>query len=318
MLEDKLNKIRATKTDLFVLQKRFFGELADRFPYIMRTDMAKIANKLEAELQTLLCASLKYGSIKIPLPSNHDGYSNNSSKTIVNVQRGERGMYYPRSERGHSDVFFLDMRYYMKDNGDMYTKYETQDYSPSSGRQSNTTTQHDELKVGFSELKNPEHSRRILPDKLDAFYKHLHEVMAYKPKFMCYTEEGYGNRDNTRMAREFKVGKAWFRILEKSMDFERYEKPDTEDMQHRYSNPANFQYKPSDDDMERLLDYGKRDFDADRHDKLKLFIDNYDAIKQRLEKEEALKKKAYETCKDFLKQIRVHTLPFKVLSELKK
>ncbi len=279
----------------------------------MHADMAEMTNKLENELQTLLCTALKYGSVKIQLEACHQGYSNNTSKTIVNVQRGEPGFYYPRSERGSSDIFYMDMQNYIKDNGDMWRKHTETSYD-SSGKE--TKKDKDELRAALSDLKDPKQERRIVPEKLDAYFKLMPEVMAYRPKFLCYTEEGYDSGKGV----DFEIGKLGFRILERSMDIEIHENRE-KDSGNSYHSSSGFQYKPSDEDLFRLLDYAEpaeQTFGSDVHERLKLFIQNYDRIRSRLEREERAKKRAYQTCQGFLKQIRVHTLPFKVLGELKK
>ena len=311
MLLDKLNKVRASKTDLFTLQKRFYAELSKRFPFIMNADMAKMANKLEDELQSLLCCSLKFNSIKIPLPATNN-YSNTTFKVIANVQRSQPGFYYPQSQRGKSDIHYMDTENYLKDNGDMWRKYEQRNYGMN---RKVTFTKKDVLKVGLSELKNPKYAKQIIPDKVDAYFKHLREVMSYRRNFVHYINEGYGQGNGI----EFKVGKLKFEMRERSFDVRTYK--NDEDSHQSYSSSYGFKYKPGSDDLYRLLDYidpGYSTFGSYVHKRLKLFIENYDAIRIKLESEEARKKKAYQTCQGFLKQIRVYTLPFKVLGELHK
>ena len=311
MLLDKLNKVRASKTDLFTLQKRFYAELLKRFPFIMNADMAKMANKLEDELQSLLCCSLKFNSIKIPLPATNN-YSN-TTKVIANVQRSQPGFYYPQSQRGKSDIHYMDTENYLKDNGDMWRKYDERSYDMNSKV---TLTKKDVLKVGLSELKNPKYAKQIIPEKLDAYFKLSREVMAYRPNFLCYTEEGYDNNKG----REFKVPGLEFRMLEKSLNIQFTGKVDKES-HHGYRSSHGFRYQPDHDDLHRLLDYsdpGSKTFGTSVHQRMKLFIKNYAEIRTKLDSEEARKKKAYQTCQGFLKQIRVYTLPFKVLGELHK
>ena len=113
MLYIKLKKIYDLKYDYNNLQTEFYSELLEQFPYIMKVDMAKISNKLETELQLLLCCALKYSSVKIELESNACFYDSESEKTIVNIQRNEPGFYYPQSQRGLSDVHYMNLNNYI-------------------------------------------------------------------------------------------------------------------------------------------------------------------------------------------------------------
>lgn len=294
----------------------------------MNSDMAMVTNQLESELKSMLCASLKYSSVKIPLKARSRWGS--GGETYVNVQRGEEGFYYPRSERGTSDIHFMNLEQYITDKGDMYSKKEEEDYSTKK------TSIKDELLVKLTELKNPKHAPRIHPEKLDFFFKILKEVMAYREKFLCYTDEGY------RMGKgaQFKVGRLHFALQAKSMDvtlrklrvdedgdvidddstdFECYEADEEDGRNYHHSNHI-FNYSMSNSDILRMLDYsspGSKHFSSGVHKRLKLFIEDYDKIKVRLEAEEDRKRKAFNTCQDFLEQLRVHTVPFKVLGELK-
>lgn len=315
-LLQKLKDVRTVKQNYFILQRRFYAELSKRFPHLMNSDMAKVANKLEDELTTMLCVSLKYNSIKIPLPAR-SRYSK-GDKTFVNVQRGEPGFYYPRSERGTSDIQYMNLKQYIKDNGDMYIKYTEEDYSTKK------KTDRDELLVALSELKAPKHAPRIHQEKLDAYFKLLKEVMGYRPKFLCYTSEGYSRGIGIR----FNVDNLQFSLRDKSFDVRTFKKKDgTDNDEDEYSpnygsyNSKGFRYKQNTDDILRMLNYSKpgtKCFDAKVHDRLKYFTQNYDIIIKRLEDEEFKKRKAFKTCTGFIKQLRVHTLPFKVLGELQK
>jgi len=300
-LFDKLKQIRTTKQRYFILQRRFYSELAARYPHIMNSNMADIANKLEDELTTLLCTSLKFKSIKIPLTSKQP-YG------IVNVQRSEPGFYYPQSQRGSSDIHYMNLEQYITDKGDMRRKHKEQDY----------------MLAALSELKSPENAPRIVPANLDVYFKYLKEVMAYRSKFLCYTDEGVNNQQGA----QFISGGLRFLLNARSMDItvpitRQESEDDYYDPNIKYygSRSRGFCYRPTENDMFRLLDYnggGGRHFSESVHTRLKIFSENYEEIKLRLEKEEIKKKRAYEICKSFIKQIRVYTLPFKVLKEIQK
>jgi len=282
----------------------------------MEADVAKITNRLQSEMHTLLCTTMKYASVKIPLKAASQSYSSDGSvDTIVNIQRGELGFYYPRSERGSSDLDYMNLKYYLDDNDNLFTKYETEDY------QSKKKTLHDHLLVQLKDILKPDNSRRVFPDKIDTYFKFLREVMAYRKKFLCYLEEGQAHQHG--LIREFKVDKLSFVINARSMDIEFKKIPETDEDKHYggYNAHSNFQYKKASTDLFHMLDYSapsSREYSGQMQRELTMFIDNYQAISVKLDKEEALKKKAYTTCEDFLRQIEVHTLPFKVLSELKK
>lgn len=302
-LLQKLKDVRTTKQNYFVLQHKFYGELSKRFPYIMNRDIDKVTNKLESELHVLLCAALKYKSIKIRLTASSRWGIND--KTYANVQRIEPGFYYPQSQRGHSDIYYMDLDYFITDKDDMYEHKTDDDGEPKKDR----------LVVALSELKKAGH--QIIPEKLDTYFKFLREVMAYRPKFLCYTEA----RDNNANA-SFLIKALQFDLQPKSMNVLIKEK-EKEDEEYSYSSSGNghFRYDQSNNDILHMLDYSKhdsRDFDKSVHERLKLFINNYKEIRTKFECEEEKKRKAYKTCLDFLKQMRVHTLPFKVLNEITK
>ena len=313
MLYTKLKKIRALKDSYHELQKTFWKEFTERYPYIMEADIAKITNKLETELQTLLCSTMKYSSVKIPLKAIAQGYSDSENETTISIQRGEKGFYYPNSQRGTSDIHYMNLKYYLNDEDNMFIKYTKKDYSTGAEEEK------DHLLVQLKDILKPEHSRRVFPEKIDVYFKFLREVMRYREKFLCYLDEGQAND----LAREFKVDKLSFVLNARSMDID-YNKKIESDEDRYYSNYTShvlFQYKKAPSDLYHFLDYsspGDRDYSYDMQRTLDMFINNYEAIRDNLDKEEALKKKAYTTCEDFLRQIEVHTLPFKVLGELKK
>jgi len=212
----------------------------------------------------------------------------------------------------------MDSKNYIKDNGDMWYKDVETEYG-SSGKEK--TRDIDELKAGLSDLRAPNQAKRVYPDKLDAYFKLLKEVMEYRPKFLCYTEEGYGSDSQIVEGIEFQMKNLQFRMLEKSISVRLYEKKDKESYRYHSSSHGRFSYRPDRNDLHRLLDYADPEcdtFGTKVHERLKLFIENYEKIRDRFEHEERAKKKAYQTCQGFLKQIRVHTLPFKVLGEIKK
>jgi len=328
-LLQKLKDIRSVKQSYFILQRRFFGELSKNYSHLMNSDMAVIANKLEDELKTMLCVSLKYSSVKIPLKAKA---RYNRGESYVNVQRGEPGFYFPQSQRGTSDIHFMNLEQYITDKGDMFRRYEEKDYN------TNKVKKCDELMVKLTELKAPKHAARIHPDKLDFFFKILKEVMSYREKFLCYTNEGYRNDKGA----QFKAGRLHFALQPKSMDvtlrklkvdedgdvsneddssdFDIYEVNEHDDNTYCGSS-YHFQYQMSNSDILRVLDYsspGSKHFSADVHERLKIFIEDYEKIKPRLIAEEEKKRKAVNICQDFLHQLRVHTVPFKVLGEIKK
>lgn len=307
-LLEKLKEVRIVKQNYFVLQHRFYGELSKKFPYIMKHDIAKLANKLESELHTLLCASLKYKSVKIRLTAISRW--ENSVKTYVNVQRTEPGFYYPQSQRGHSDAYYMDLNQFITDKDDMYER------GISEGR---NDSKKDHLFIALSELKKAGH--QIIPEKLDVYFKFLREIMAYRPKFLCYTE-GINKECNVR--RIFTVKGLKFDLQSKSMDitFKKLRHEESNG-QYRYGNSrGHFRYEQNSHDILHMLDYSElnssNDFDKNIHDRLKIFINNYKEIRTKFEYEEKKKEKVYKICLDFLKQIRVHTLPFKVLNEITK
>lgn len=329
-LLNKLKHIREHKESYHNTQVAFYQELEQRFPHIMNSDMAKVTNKLEEELHLLLCTALKYKSVKIPIKAM-SRYNRSDSPTYVNVQRGEPGFYYPRSERGTTDIHYMNLQQYISDQNNMHIRYTSEDYSTKK------KTKEDKMLVELSELKNPQNAPRIVPEKLDAYFKLMREVMAYRPKFLCYVSEGYSRG----IGEQFITGGLRFRMLPKSMDIipievkklaktdegdDEYDQDEDDDMDLEpqysyYGSSNNYRYEEKPNDMVRMLDYGRQSdqaFHKGVHRRLEIFIDNYDVIKERLELAEATKKKAYETCQDFLKQIRVHTIPFKVLNEIKK
>jgi len=335
-LLNKLEQVRTVKQSLFVLQHRFFAELVKRYPHIMKSDMADVTNRLEEELHLMLCCALRHRSVKIPLKAK--GRYSSADNTIVNVQRGEVGFYYPHSERGHSDIYYMKLAQYINDKDDMWIKYTETEYGKNDKRTEKTK---DSMLVQLSDLKKI--GKRAIPDKMDFYFKILKEVMAYRPKFLCYTSEGY----SANIGKQFNLGGMRFALLPRSMDIQVLNAPkkavdddDDDDVGgedasmsdyepgsgdydldpvYRYSSGDKHKYDVTSNDMFHMLDYnGTKDnhFDPVVHERLKLFIKNYDAIRQRLEVEEAEKKKAYQTCMAFLEQLRTHTVPFKVLGEI--
>jgi hypothetical protein len=342
-LLSKLTEVRDVKDRYLVLQKEFYGELVNRFPYIMTKDMADVTNKLEEELHLMLCCSLRHTSVKIPLKAM-ERYSSAKGTTIVNVQRGCPGFYYPRSERGRTDIHYMKLQQYINDKDDMYVKYQDTQYT---GKHNDVAkkVEKDVMLVGLAELRKA--GKRVIDDKLDEYFRLLREIMAYRPKFLCYVSEGY----HSGIGRKFKEADMMFALMPMSVDIQiigkkaekpkdedededddyddgfdsEYEEGDVElDLEPTYrfnsSGENHFRYDESPNDLNRMLDYNgsknDNDFDSRVHERLKLFIDNYNDIRRHLDMEEAAKKQAYETCQDFLRQLRVHTVPFKVLGEI--
>jgi len=344
-LLSKLTEVRDVKDRYLVLQKRFYGELVQRFPYIMTKDMADTTNKLEEELHLMLCCSLRHTSVKIQLKAM-ERYSSSKGTTIVNVQRGCPGFYYPRSERGNTDIHYMKLQQYINDKDDMYVKYQDTQYS---GKNNETAkkVEKDVMLVGLAELRKA--GKRVIDEKLEEYFRLLREIMAYRPKFLCYVSEGY----HAGIGRKFKEADMMFALMPMSVDIQMVkktsDKPKDEDsdededddddndtdgeyeegdndldleLTYRFNSSSenHFRYDESPNDLNRMLDYngsGKsNDFDPRVHDRLKLFVNNYDDIRRHLDMEEAAKKQAYETCQDFLRQLRVHTVPFKVLGEI--
>jgi hypothetical protein len=290
----------------------------------------------------MLCCSLKFTSIKIPLRAM-ERYSSAKGTTIVNVQRGCPGFYYPRSERGRTDLHYMKLQQYMNDKDDMWVHYKENEYDGNKQKE----IVKDVMLVKLSELKGKLNSKRIIPEKLDEYFRLLREIMAYRPKFLCYVSEGY----HSGVGRKFKEKDLMFAMMPMSIDIQligkkakkpkdeededdddddydednEYEEGDGDlDLEPTYrfnsSSENHFRYDESPNDLKRMLDYNgsknDNDFDPRVHERLRSFIDNYDDIRRRLDMEEAEKKKAYETCQDFLRQLRVHTVPFKVLGEI--
>lgn len=294
-LLQKLKEIQSTKENYKTLQKRFYGELKKRFPHIMTTDMAVVANNLQEELHYLLCASLRYKSIPIrlthlPSESNH---------SYMNVQRNSPGFFLPFSKRDRSDMDYMNMELYL-DKDDIWEK--------EPGRPKR-------LYLQLSELKNI--GKRMIPDKLDAYFKLLREVMAYRKKFLCYTTQGRKNK----IYKKFVIDDYYFIFFEQSFEMFRKITKEEEIYYNGWSSSNNFRYEQSNDDVRRLTDYSESynpRFDGAIHNRLKFFINNHKEILSKLEKEELEKRKVFKNCNAFLKQIRVHTVPFKVLKEFNK
>lgn len=308
MLLDKLKDIRIVKQNYFVLQHRFYAELSKRFPHIMNSDMSKVINKLENELHILLCASLRYKSIAIPLSAS-DKYG--SRMITVKVQRSVPGFYYPQSQRGETDIYYMNLAQYITDKNNMnIIKNENEDGDK------------DHLLVALSELKKI--GKRVISKKLDIYFKFLREIMAYRSKFLCYTGHGYQHN----ITRTFSVKQLAFNIQCKSLEIVIFSGDKKNEVIHFKSNDYspyhnNFSYEEYDDDILRMLDYSgeynkAKCFDKEVHDRLKFFINNYKEIYAKLEFEETIKCKAYKNCLNFLKQIETHTLPFKVLNIITK
>lgn len=307
-LHKKLNQTLKIKDEYLETQNSFYEELKERYPYIMDVNMADIANRLESELHLLLCCSLKYKSVKIQLQAD-SRYSNSSQTTVVNVQRGEPGFYYPQSQRGQSDVYYLDYDNYIVDNGDMW--HESTEY-PHNG----AVVREEKEYVLLSELKKDK--SRIHEDKLDAYFKILREVMAYKSKILAYLRTGQNSSDESGKCHVWKTKDLSFRITERSVDI-RLLQTIRDQAYYGSSHAGSYKFMRSKNDMLSLLDYSYNEgskFDMSVHTKLKCFIDSYPEITIMLEKEEARKKKVVETCKLFLKEIETFTTPFKVLNAL--
>lgn len=311
MLLDKLKEVRRTKSEYKVLQDRFYGEFVKRYPYIMNKDMARMANDLQENLHYMLCASLKYKSIQIKLPATTANYGGKDDEpTYVLAQRGEKGLYYSGSHRGTPDIHYFDTEYYMKDNGDMWCKYVDTDYDTKK------STDKDHLAVKFTELLKGVHQPRVWPDKVNVFFKLLQEIMAYRKKFLAYTDAGRGSGYDKR----FKIGGLSFQMLDQSMRIK------TSSLGHDRNSYRetmhSFKRYNSAHDIVRMLDYDSHDdekeFSVNVHYRLKLFINNYGEIRKKLEYEEAYKKKVWKNCTSMLDALRVHTVPFKVLGELQK
>lgn len=299
----KLKEVRKTKQDYFVLQHRFYAELSKKFPHLMNSDMAKVANELEKELHILLCTALRYKSIKIPLTAVQQYYSSDTTSSYVNIQRSEPGFYYPQSQRGRSDIDYMDLKQYIVDNDDMYKMQDEDDEDETK----------DYLYVALSELRNQ--GKRIIPEKLDIYFKFLREIMVYRPKFLCYTSAGY----DINVKRRFNIKGLSFNLQPKSMEI--VINKSEQIRQSNYSNHSNFKYEKEENDILHVLDYSEShhtDFNVDVHKRLKLFINHYKEIYAKFELEEVIKRKAYKTCLEFLKQIKAQTLPFKILGIITK
>ena len=332
----KLKEVRSTKQAYFILQRNLYQELSKRYPYIMGRNMGKLANRLEFELHNMLACSLKFKSIQIKLLSCryiHKGNGGFDAKNpdMVCVQRGDPGFYFSYSARGSSDIDYLNNRYYIDKNDDMCTKFTDVD-EDTNGKK--TVTEVDEIKVKLSELKAL--GPRMIPVKLDAYFKILREVMAYKKYIMTYLD----TRTTEIKSREFSCGELDFCINEKSLDVirkadrrsndkDKADEDGSDDCYRDDNNPDGisfcnrFLYNASHSDMYHLLDYSRhqsksldRSFDAGVHERLKLFIDNYKEIASHLKEEEIRKKKVVQTCDRFIQLLRIHTTPFKVLVEI--
>lgn len=302
----KLKEVRKTKQDYFVLQHRFYAELSKKFPHLMNSDMAKVANELEKELHILLCTALRYKSIKIQLTAVQRFYSSNVNTSYVNIQRSEPGFYYPQSQRGRSDIDYMNLKQYIVDNDDMYKMRDKDDEDDKNEPK-------DYLFLALSELKTQ--GKRIIPEKLDIYFKFLREIMIYRPKFLCYTSAGY----DTDVKRMFNIKGLSFNLQPKSMEVAI--NGSERDRQSRYSDHSAFEYEKEESDILHMLDYNEihgTSFDADVHKRLKLFINYYKEIYAKFELEEVIKRKAYKTCSEFLKQIKAYTLPFKILGIITK
>lgn len=321
-LLDKLKQTYETKSSYNKLQHSFYDELFARFPHIFNSNMADMANVLQQELVDMLCLSLKYRSIKIPLKARAR-YSS-SDNTIVNVQRGEPGFYYPQSQRGNSDISYFNISYYINDTDDLWCHSKETDYNTQK------VTKEDRMVVCLSDLKQAQHAPRVHAEKLDAYFKFLREVMAYKHKFLAYTgagiSEGIGNSFKvdklkfTMLAKSFNVNTPLAKSVKQDDDEEDDDDDDDEyDCGNYHGDESNFRYEPKTSDVIHLLDYSEHsclDFGELTHEKLKLFIDNYGDIRPKLEAEEARKKIVFETCTKFVDALRVHTVPFRVLGEI--
>ena len=306
-LLQKLKDVRTTKQNYFVLQHRFYAELSKRFPHLMNSNMADIANTLENELEILLCTALKYKSIKIRLVAGLK--YGNENLTYVNVQRSVPGFYYPQSQRKGSDIHYMHLHHVIDDNNDMLSITEDE-----HGKHKQS------LRIALSELKKPNLEKQIVPRNLDAYYKLLKEVMAYRQRFLCYLNEGHGNNIGIR----FKVKELEFSLQAKSMIVIITEECLTDNnyndtVYYSGGSPGSFKYNKDKNDLLNLLAYSEqssRNFDMYVHERLKFFINNYKEIYINFEREEKRKREAYKTCLNFIKQIQTYTLPFKILNEI--
>ena len=248
---------------------------------------------------------MKYKSIQISLKANQRIYGNTNPKiTTVKIQRNEKGFYYSYSSRGTSNIHYMNLNHYLDKNDNLFTKDE---YKDDHGKDSFY------LLVQLKDLLKPENSKRIFLEKVDIYFKFLREIMAYRPKFLCYLREISRNEITLR---EFKVNKLFFIANALSLDINL-----RTTQRNSYNEQHDFKYEKTSNDLIHMLDYSNnrsRKYDEEMQEQLILFINNYQAISKKLDEEEALKKKTCDTCKSFLQQMKVHTLPFKVLNELKK
>ena len=332
----KLEDVRITKQNYFILQRNFYGELARRYPYIMKHNMARIANRLEYELHNMLCCSLKYKSIKIPLIANARWSNNGYEKSTVFVQRGCLGIFYHGSQRNTSDVDYLIKDQYLNSKDDMHTKYARKEYN--SGNNNFKKIKEDHLLVKLSSLKK---ETKIIPEKLDFYFKILREVMIHKNKILEYVVNR-GDDDDDDDASDYNVKHRRFNtdILHFSLNGKSFNvssinrsTKSNDDHPSGYYGRSNqdgidlcyrFNFISEPDNVLHLLDYNRnnshsfeRCFDKDIHDRLKYFISDYKIITNFLEKEEVRKKKIVKACYSFIKQLQIHTIPFKVLNKLK-
>lgn len=320
-LLNKLKQVRSVKENYKALQHSFYDELFARYPNIFGADIAEIANKLQEELHTMLCVALKYSSVKIQLTARPRYHNSDDKNTIVNVQRGEPGFYYPQSQRGASDINYFNFYYYINDKDDMW--YKNEEEETDYGSKKTKVVKRDHMMVQLSDLRK--NAPRVNAEKLAAYFAILREVMAYKSKFLCYTGSGFGAGEG----RTFEIGdKIKFAIHEKSFDVMIKGKRTRHDDDDEYCSSnyhsheeCGFRYQPGENDMTRILDYSDQShkhFGDTMHKKLRLFIENYNEIRDRLIEEEAKKKLAVDNCKAFIEQLRVHTVPFHVLNQIKK
>jgi len=287
-LLQKLKDVRITKQNYFVLQNRIYADMAKRWHYLLKVDMFDMTKSLEKELQYLLCSSLRYKSIKIGL-TGRPRYSYDSSITKVNVERNHLGFYYPYSSRSGSDINLLSRNKSISKNDDIFTMDRN-----DNGKEK------EKIIIALSELKLA--GKRIIPEKLDIYFKFLREAMAYAPNFLCYTHE-YNAMDK-ELFKNFKIGRLEFVLDSGNIIF-----ASEEDEQSYHRMESIFD----------LLDYDDGGtFDPQMHDRLKLFIGNYGKIAEIFDREEKIKRKAYKVCSGMLEQMKKHTLAFKVLKEIKK
>jgi hypothetical protein len=326
-LHQKLIDIRLAKGEYHHLQKRFYAELAVRFPYIMTRDMKKLSMKLSEEMDIFLCACLKYKSTRIELETEKKKWRAGTHGVLPVIVSRKPGMRYKHSEI--KDIDLIDRRLFFKSRLKLYSKYLKKEDDSISKRMMvdfmPMTTHGSVHQDKFQDFVDLQHDIvKSLPDiygYIPSSEDHnLNNLYYYNPYHYSDTmnpkeidgktiNQCYGEAVTDNLILYFLPRSICFNLLSDKKD-------EDESNSHEVSIRC---------PMEGITDYGSdeeidylkhRPMQNPLHTMLKEIISNFDRIREIMEKTEKHKQETYVQCMSYMKRAKKVTTPFKVLNEL--